>query len=114
MEGDQAFQDAGYFEQRAGAHAVGVFFETVFPVGGGEIFGDGEEVENLLNFAVANYAANAHAAGVVAGHHDLEAAGFDVEEIELFHRGSDGAAADLLDYAYAVVGIHDLVADVEI
>ena len=48
------------------------------------------------------------------GHHDLEAAGFDVEEIELFHRGSDGAAADLLDYAYAVVGIHDLVADVEI
>src|SRR5205807_158300 len=53
-------------------------------------------------------------AHVVAGHHDLEAAGLDVEEIELFDGGADGAAADLFDNAHPVVGIDDLVADVKI
>ena len=114
MEGDQAFKHSGDLEQGAGAHAVGVLFEAVFPVGGAEVVGDGEKVENLLHLAVANHAANADAAHVVAGHHHLKAAGFDVEQIELFHRGADGAAADLLDNADPVVGIDDLVANVEI
>jgi hypothetical protein len=114
VEGDQALEDSGNFEQRAGAHAVGILLEAVFPVGGAEVFGDGEKIENLLHLAVANHAANADAADVVAGDHDLETAGLDVEEIELFHRGADGAAADLFDDTHPVVGVDDLVADVEI
>jgi hypothetical protein len=48
-----------------------------------------ERNQDLLDFAVADHAAYAHAAHVVAGHHYFQAAGFDVEKIELFHRGAD-------------------------
>src|SRR5580698_3982882 len=97
MEGDQALEDSGDFEEGAGAHAIGVFLEAIFPVGGAEVFADGEKVEDFLNLPVADDAANADAAHVVAGHHDLEAAGFDVEKIELFDGSADGPAADLFD-----------------
>src|SRR5205085_317373 len=32
MKGDQALQYSRHFQQRSGAHAVGIFFEAVFPV----------------------------------------------------------------------------------
>jgi hypothetical protein len=67
-----------------------------------------------LDFAVADDAADAHAAHVVTGNHYLKAAGFDVQEIELFDRSADRAAADLFDNTHTVVGIDDLVADVKI
>ena len=114
MQGDQALQDAGYLEQRTGAHAVGVFFEAVFPVAVASIFADGKNVQNLLDFAVANHAAQADAASILAGYHHFEAAGFYVEEVKLFDCCSDGATADLFNNANAVIGIDNLVADMEI
>ena len=45
--------------------------------------------------------------------HHLKAAGFDLEEVELFDVFADGAAADLLDHAYPMVGIDNFVSDVE-
>jgi len=114
VEGDQALEDSRDFDQGAGAHAVGIFLEAVFPVGGAEVFGDREEVDNLLYFAVADHAANAHAPHIVAGHHHFEAAGFYIEQVKLFDGGADGPAADLLDNPHPVVGIDDLVADVNI
>jgi hypothetical protein len=50
----------------------------------------------------------------VTGNHDFQAAGFDMKKVELFHRRADGTAADLLDNSYAVIGIDDLVANMEI
>ncbi len=35
-------------------------------------------------FTIADYAAQAYAAGVLAGDHHFEAAGFDVQEVKLF------------------------------
>jgi len=46
--------------------------------------------------------------------HYLEAAGLDFQEVELLDVGSDGAAADLLDYAYSMIWVHHLVAYVEV
>ena len=37
-----------------------------------------------------------------------------MQEVKLFHRGADGAAADLFDNTYAMIGIDDFVADVEV
>src|SRR5579863_3738744 len=114
MKGDKALENSGDLEERAGPHTVGVFFEAVFPVGGAEVVGDGKEIQNFLHLAVADDTANADAANVVARHHHLETAGLNVEEVELFHRSANRTAADLFDNADPVVGIDDLVANVEI
>ena len=45
--------------------------------------------------------------------HHLEAASFNLEQVELFHTRADGPAADLLDDSYAVVGVNDFIAYVE-
>jgi hypothetical protein len=46
--------------------------------------------------------------------HHFEAAGLNFQEVELLDVGSDGAAADLLDYAYSMIWIDHLVAYVEV
>jgi len=43
--------------------------------------------------------------------HDFEAAGFDIEEAKLFDLRSNGAAADLFDYAYPMIRVDDFVTD---
>jgi len=77
-------------------------------------FADGKRVQHLLNFAVAHHAAQAHAAGVIARHHHFQTAGFDVQEVELLHCRPDRTAAYLFNNPNAVIGIDNLVADVEI
>lgn len=114
VQRDQVLQHSGDFEQGAGAHAVGILFEAVFPVGVAVAVGKGEKVQNLLHFAVSNHPANAYAAHVVAGHHNLQAAGFDIKKIELLNGRPDRTAADLFDNPHPVVGIDDLIADVKI
>jgi hypothetical protein len=49
----------------------------------------------------------------VSGHHHLQAAGFDFQEVESFDLCADRPAADLLDYAHSVVWVDDLVSDAE-
>jgi hypothetical protein len=67
-----------------------------------------------LDFAIANDAAQAHAARILAGNHYLEAAGFDVEQVELLNRRPDGPTADLFNDSNPMIGIDNLVADVEV
>jgi hypothetical protein len=50
----------------------------------------------------------------VERHHDFEAAGLDLEQVEVFHTFANSPAADLFNNANAVIGIDDLVAYVEI
>jgi hypothetical protein len=114
VQSDEALEDSGDLKKGTGAHTIGIFFETIFPVGSAEVIGNREKIENLLYFAIAHDPPNAHASNVVTRHHYLEATGLDVEEIELFYRGADRAAADLLDNTHAMIGIDDLVADVEV
>ena len=47
-------------------------------------------------------------------HHDLQAAGLNLEKIELFHNLADCPAADLFDNSNAMIGIDDFIAYVEI
>jgi hypothetical protein len=46
--------------------------------------------------------------------HNFQAAGFNLEEIELFHSFADGTATDLFDNSNAMIGIDDFIAYVEI
>ena len=46
--------------------------------------------------------------------HDFQAAGFDLQEVELFHSLADRPAADLFDNSNAMIGIDDFIAYVEI
>src|ERR1700733_34182 len=114
MQSDQALQDAGYLEQRTRAHAVRVFLEAVFPVPVASVLANGKTVQHLLDFAVANHSPQAYATRVLAGHHYLQAAGLNVEKIKLLDGRADGSTADLFNDADTMVGIDNLVADVEI
>jgi hypothetical protein len=114
VQGDQAFKHSGNFEQGTGAHAIGIFLEAVFPVGGAQALGHRKKVQNLLDFAIAHDPADTHAAYIAAWNHYLQAAGFNVEQVELFHGSADRPAADLLDNPDSMVWINDFIADVEI
>ena len=50
----------------------------------------------------------------MAGHHHPEAAGFDIQKVEPLDRCTNHPTADLLDDSDAMIGINDLIADVEI
>ena len=78
------------------------------------ILGNGKHIQHFLDFPVLYHAAHAHAAGVLAGHHHLQAAGFDVQQVEPLHVGTHSPAAYLFDNSNAMIGIDDLIADVEI
>src|SRR5579863_9597747 len=114
MQGNQVFQHSSHFKQGSGPHPVGILFEAVLPVAIAAIFGDGEQIQHLLHFAVPNHAAQAYAARILTRDHHLEAAGLDVQKVELFDRRTYRPAADLFNDTDTVVGIDDLVADVEI
>src|SRR5260370_1976208 len=47
-------------------------------------------------------------------HHEFQATGLDLEQVELFHTFADSRAADLLTNSYAMIGINDFVTNVEI
>src|ERR1700691_41486 len=114
MPGDQALYDSGDFDQGAGAHALGILFEAVFPVAVASAIANGKNIKDFLDFAVADDPPQAYAAHILARDHHLEAARFNVQQVELFDGRAHRAAADLFDNTYAVIGIDDLVADVEI
>ena len=47
-------------------------------------------------------------------HHHFQAAGLNLQQVELLDRLADGPAADLFDNSDPVIGVNDLVAYVEI
>jgi hypothetical protein len=47
-------------------------------------------------------------------HHDLQAAGLDLQEVELLHNFTNCPAADLFDNSNTMIGIDDFIAYVEI
>src|SRR5438874_3532442 len=110
----EALQHCRYFQQRSCTHAVGIFFEAVFPVSCAVAISVGKIFQDFLNFAVSNYAAQPNRTHAVKWDGNLKIAGFDIEEIVLFNLLSQGAAADLLDNSHPVVWIHDPVTDMEI
>src|ERR1700721_3464049 len=114
MQSDQALEDSRNFEQRTTAHGIRVFFETILPVTIAAIFGKGKSVQHFLNFAVANYAPQTYAACVLAGNHHFEAAGFDVKEEKLLNRWPHSARANFLNTPDSMIGIDNLIANVEI
>src|SRR5581483_3813709 len=102
-----------HFQERSGPHTLGVLFETVLPVSVIVAAGDGEKFDNFLHLAVLDDPAKSHHGNVVKWNHHLEAAGLNLQQVELFDAGTHGPAADLLDGSYAMVGVNDFIAYVE-
>src|SRR5215472_11729198 len=114
MQRDQVLQYVSHFEQRPGTHALGILFEAVLPVAVAVALGNREQVKHLLDLSIANNPAQPDAAGVIARYHHLEATGLDVQEVEPFDRRAHRPAADLFNDSNTMVGINDLIANVEI
>ena len=114
IQNQQSFQDIGDFQQGAGPHALRIFLEAVFPVGivvARSIF---KKIHDLLDFSVLHHPPQTHSDDVVERHHHFEAAGLDLEQVEVFHTLADGAATDLLNNSNSMIGVDDLVAYMEI
>src|SRR5271166_1588030 len=107
----QAFQDNGHIEEGPGSHLVRIFLEPVFPIGSVFTLTVTQELDDLLHFAVAHDASKTNGLDVVEWHHDLQAAGFDLEQVELLDLGADCPAADLFDDTYPMVRVDDFVSD---
>src|SRR5581483_6579254 len=73
-----------------------------------------QECDDFLDFAVLHHSSQPHHVYVVKRNHDFQAAGLYFEEIEFFDVLADSATADLLNDPYPVVGIDDLIPNVEI
>ena len=83
-------------------------------VGGVFAFAVAQKIENFLDFAVLDHPPQSHGDDAVEWNGDFEVAGLDIKEIVLFDLLAEGPGADLLDNAYAVVGIDNAVPNVEI
>lgn len=114
VQRNQALQDAGNFEERPGAHPVGILLEAVFPISIAIAFGYRKKVQNLLDFSVTDDPPQSDAPGIMAGNHYPQAAGLYVQQVELLDRRTNHTAANLFDNSDAMIGVDDFVADVEI
>src|SRR5208337_3107605 len=108
-----ALQHHSHVCQRPGAHAIRILLKPVFPIGRIDAFAPGEIIHDLLHLAVAHHRTHADAVDVGERHHHFQAAGCDLQQVELFDRGSHGPAADLFNNADAVVGVYDLLTNLE-
>ncbi len=73
----------------------------------------GQEFEDLLDLAVLDDATQSHAVYVLEGDHDLEIAGLDLKQIELFDAQAHRSTADLFDDPDPMVRVYDLVTYLE-
>src|SRR5207248_7578212 len=63
---------------------------------------------------VLHHPTKPHRGDIVKRDHHLETAGLNLQQVELLDARADGPAADLLDDSYAMVGVNDFIAYVEI
>jgi len=110
-EGNQALEDDGDFEEGAGAHALGVLLEAVFPVVMRVEFAFFEEAKNLGGFRVANDGAKPHRDGVGLRNHDAQAAGNNANHEVTLGSAVQDAVVNLFYDAHTMIGINDFVAD---
>src|SRR4029079_16132287 len=96
-----------------GAHLVGIVLVAVFPIGIVIAVAVAQEAQDLCDVAILHYPAQPYRARIGAGNSDLQATCLDLEFVAALDRRTNGAAGNLLDHAYAMIGIDDLVADLE-
>jgi hypothetical protein len=73
-----------------------------------------QEVEDLGDFPILHYRTQAHCPHVVERDFYAKAAGFDLEKVKFLYVEADRPTADLFYNPYAVIGIYDFVADLEV
>ena len=110
-EGNETLQDDGDFEERPGAHALGVLFEAVLPVMMRVEFALFEEAKNFGGFGGTNDGTKANSHGVGLRDHDAQATGNNADHEVTFGSAVQDSVADLLNNAHTVIWVNDLVAD---
>ena len=74
-EGNETLEDDGHFEERSGAHALGILFEAVLPVVVRVQFALLEETKDFGGFRGTNDRTKANSHGVGLRDHDSQTAG---------------------------------------
>ena len=73
-----------------------------------------ENIQDLFNIGALDDPAQPHRCHIAERDRNAQVAGLNVQLVILLHHAANRPTTDLLYYAYAVVGINDLVTDVEI
>jgi hypothetical protein len=110
-EGNETLEDDGDFEERSGAHALGVFLEAVFPVVVRVEFAGFEEAEDFRRLRGTDDGTKANGGCVGLRNHDTQTAGNNANHEVTFGSAVQDSVADLFNNAHTVVRIYDLVAD---
>ncbi len=113
IQNQKALQHRRNFEQRTGAHTVGIDPETVLPIFVVVAIARSKKFHNLIDFLVLYDRAHADRVHIVKWHHHLEAAGLNGEQVKLLDVLPNGATANLLYNSNAMVGVNDFIADTE-
>ena len=106
-ERNEALQDDGDFEERTGAHALGILFEAVFPVVMRVELASLEEAKDFGGVIGTNDSAKANCQRVGLRNHYAKAAGNNANHEVTFGSTVEKSVADLFYNANAVVRIDD-------
>jgi len=96
-----------------GLHSFEKFFVTIFPIDWGAAEICRECFEEPVALTIVDWRPNTDFHGVRDRNHDSGFGGLQSEQIEAALHASNFAGGDLLDYAYAVIRVHDFLADFE-
>jgi hypothetical protein len=110
-EGNETLEDDGDFEERSGAHALGVLLEAVLPVVVRVEFAGFEEAKDFGGFRGTNDGTKANGHGVGLRDHDAQTAGNNANHEVTFGSAVQDSVADLFNNAHTVIRVNDLVAD---
>ena len=110
-EGNEALKDDGDFEERPGAHALGVFLEAVLPVVVRVEFALFEETKDFGGFNGTNDGTKTNSFCVGLRDHDAQTAGNNANHEVTFGSTVENSVADLFNNAHTVIRINDFVAD---
>ena len=109
----EAFQHIRHVVDRAGPHLVRVVFESTLPVLVVVDFSVAERVEQPFDLFIADGTTQADAVDVVDRHEHGRFVGNDAKMIETAGGTEDGFLFDTRDDAEPLVGVNDLVSDLE-
>ena len=107
------FEHLGDFKDVAGAHLLGKILETIFPIVGGRRKISGESFEKDFALAGRDRTTQADLSSIGDRYQDQRIRRCQPKRVERKRHRSDLLLFDLFDYADTVIGINNLLADLE-
>ena len=109
----EMFEHSGNFKNVAGAHLLGKLLETIFPIVGGRRKISGESFEKNVALARRDRTTQPDLGSIGHRYQDQRIRRCQPKRVERKRHRSDLLLFDLFDYADTVIGINNLLADLE-